>query len=314
LISWGAFARQAEAATTIGVASFERVAGEGQGVPDVAGRLAQRLGTKGVDKVVGPAELGAPAVAEPTAADAAGWASEAAVGYLVVGRTTRMGSHLSVDLRLLEGATGLPVGPRLVEEASRPEDLGRAVDVLASALLERIAETSGEPASRPVAATGSAGVEQSPGTGKKRPFSEDTPISIKSDELEATEKGGRRKFVFTGNVRAEQADLIVDSDRLEAFYPQGGSQPDRLVATGHVVLVQAGKTARCEKAVYYRVEDKLVCTGNYAELDQECDTVRGETITFFLDTEVLKVNGAADVRLRPDVPGCATNTASSTAP
>ena len=157
-------------------------------------------------------------------------------------------------------------------------------------------------------------MEQSPGTGKKRPFSEDTPISIKSDELEATEKAGRRKFVFTGNVRAEQADLIVDSDRLEAFYPKGGSQPDRLVATGHVVLVQAGKTARCEKAVYYRVEDKLVCTGNYAELDQECDTVRGETITFFLDTEVLKVNGAADVRLRPDVPGCATNTASSTAP
>jgi lipopolysaccharide transport protein LptA len=297
---WLLAASLASAQAGVGVASFERVAAEGQGVPDVAGRLAQRLGTKGVAKVVGPAELGAPAMAEPAAEDAARWASEAGVGFVVVGRTTRLGNTLSVDARLLDGSTGLPIGARFVEEASRPEDLGQAIEGLADQVLARVAERGPTAAAAPAAAA--------PAREKGGRFDKDSPISIKSDELEATERGGRRKFIFTGNVRAVQDDLVVNSDRLEAFYPPGASNPDRLVATGHVVLVQTGRTARCREATYYRSEEKLVCVGQ-AELEQECDRVRGDTITFFLDTEVLQVTGSADVNLRPDDPKCATSTA-----
>jgi lipopolysaccharide assembly outer membrane protein LptD (OstA) len=66
----------------------------------------------------------------------------------------------------------------------------------------------------------------------------DQPISIRADELEAVSTGGARHLIFTANVRVEQADVRIESDRLEAFYPKGEKQPDRLVATGHVRLSQ----------------------------------------------------------------------------
>jgi len=293
-------------AQAIGVAPFERVAAEGQGVPDVASRLAERLGTLGVAKVVGPGDLGAPALAEPASHEVSEWAAQAGVGHVVVGRITRLGNTLSVDARLLDAATGNPVGARLIEEANGPDDLGRLIEALATQVVER---SGGSPATPPVAAARPAGREPA-AAGPKRRFTSDSPISIRSDELEALDRQGQKKFLFTGNVRAVQDDLVINSDRLEAFYPPGASQPERLVATGHVVLVQSGRTAHCEVATYYRADERLECTGN-AELLQECDRVRGEKITFFLNTEVMKVTGAADVKLRPEGSDCATTTAST---
>jgi lipopolysaccharide transport protein LptA len=289
-------------AAGVGVAPFERVAAEGQGVPDVAALLAERLGTLGIDPVVGPEALGAAAVAEPSTADASAWAAQASVAFVVVGRTTRLGNTLSVDARLLDGRTGAALGGRLVEEANRPEDLGRLVEGLAGQVVERMgsgataAATGRPPAGAPAA---------QPAPGRRSPGG---PISIRSDELEAFDRVGEKKFVFTGKVRAVQDALVIHSDRLEAFYPQGASQPDRLVATGRVVLEEGGRTARCEKAVYFRSDERLECTGN-AELVQDCDTVRGDMITFYLRTDVLKVTGKADVKLRPDDPQCATTAA-----
>jgi lipopolysaccharide assembly outer membrane protein LptD (OstA) len=90
---------------------------------------------------------------------------------------------------------------------------------------------------------------------------------------------------------------------MEAFYPKGQSQPERMVATGHVVIKQTGKRALCKKATYFRTEQKLVCVGN-AQLDEECDRVRGKEIVFHLDTEILEVIGAADVRIHPEGVEC----------
>jgi lipopolysaccharide export system protein LptA len=297
----------AAAELTIGVAPFERVAAEGHGVPDVAGRLAQRLGTKGVERVVGPEALGAPAQAEPAPQDVSAWAGRAGVGYVVVGRTTRLGNTLSVDARLLDARTGEALGTRFVEEANRPEDLGRAIEDLATQVLARAEEGGARPAPAPATASAppAVGAPQPSAPKSSGRFSSSAPISIKADELEAFDSARQKKFVFTGHVRAVQEDLVVRSDRLEAFYPPGASQPDRLEATGRVVLEQEGRKARCEKAIYYRTDNRVDCTGN-AELEQECDRVRGQKITFYLDKEVLKVTGAADVRMRPDEPGCQT--------
>ncbi len=46
-----------------------------------------------------------------------------------------------------------------------------------------------------------------------------------------------------------------------------------------------------------------MCVGN-AQLDEECDRVRGKEIVFHLDTEVLEVIGAADVRIHPEGAEC----------
>ena len=294
---------------SIGVAPFERVAAAGSAVPDIASSLAQRLSTMGVERVVGPRSFGGNAEADPAPEDIVARAEQAEVGLVVVGRTTRLGESLSVDARVRSAATGAPLGTPLVVEAGGPRDLGRAIEELATLVLEaskqgRVASATGL-ASRGDAPAQSRAPAQpkEDDAGKKQPFRNDAPISIKSNVLEAIDQGGRKKFVFTGNVRTVQGDLHVKSDRLEAFYPEGQSQPERMVATGHVVISQTGSRALCEKATYFRTEEKLVCVGN-AQLDEECDRVRGEEIVFHLDTEVLEVNGAADVRIHPEGVEC----------
>lgn len=130
------------------------------------------------------------------------------------------------------------------------------------------------------------------------PIKGDKPLSIRSDELEALEEGGSRRLVFTRNVNVEQGDLRVHSDRLEALYPPGGSQPDRLVANGHVRVSQRDKTMLCDAATFYQSEDRLVCTGN-AELQQGKDRVQGREIEIFVRQNRVKVRGGAIVNVAP---------------
>jgi lipopolysaccharide transport protein LptA len=312
LLALGAFAAAAQEAgegVRIAVAPFERVGAAGLAVPDIASGLAQLLSTKGVERVVGPAELGGAAAAEPTAEETVSRARRAGVDLVVVGRTTRLGESLSVDSQLRSAVTGAPLGTPMVVEASGPSDLGRAIDELATLVLERSRRALGGTVSAAAPGRGEPRAPVAPesekgdGSGKGQPFDSDAPISIKSDVLEAVEQDGKRKFVFSGNVRATQDDLHLQSDRLEAYYPKGQSQPEQMVATGQVVIRQTGKRALCKKATYFRTEQKLVCVGN-AQLDEKCDRVRGKEIVFHLDTEVLEVIGAADVRIHPEGVAC----------
>jgi lipopolysaccharide export system protein LptA len=295
----------AAVAAGVGVAPFETVAAEGQSAPDVASHVAQRLATRGVGAVVGPRALGAAARFEPSPAEAKGWAQQAAVDAIVVGRTTRLGSRLSLHARLLDGASGLPVGAPVVEEVARPEDLGRSIDRMTGALLERLASRPGAvsaPAPKPEKAEKAKTALGS--------FDRSQPLSIHSDQLEAApDASGQRRLVFAGHVRAEQGDLSLVADRLEALYRAGSSEPHRLQAKGHVTIRQGTRVARCAEATFYRDEERVVCTGQLAELEQACDRVRGPKIVFHLGSERLEVEGGADVSLRPEGPGCGATAA-----
>jgi lipopolysaccharide transport protein LptA len=302
----------AAGAAGVGVAPFETVAAAGQVAPDVAAHVAQRLATRGVGAVVGPQELGAPATFEPRPAEARSWAQRAAVDAIVVGRTTKLGSRLSLHARLLDGSSGQPVGAPVVEEVARPEELGRSIDRLTGALLDRLGERPGAVSARPGAVGPSAGAVSAPGPEKQaeKPrdglrFDRSQPLSIHSDQLEAApDPSGQRRLVFAGHVRAEQGDFSLAADRLEALYLAGASEPHRLQAKGHVTLKQGARLARCAEATFFRAEERVVCTGQLAELEQACDRVRGSRIVFHLGSERLEVEGGADVSLRPEGPGC----------
>jgi lipopolysaccharide export system protein LptA len=281
----------------VGVARFEVVPSGGP-APELGAHVAQRLATRGVGRVAGPSELGVPARLEASPEEARAWAGQAGVDALVVGRTTRVGSALSVQARVFDGATGKPVGAPVIEEAARPEDVGRTIDRLTGSLVDRLAERPGAvsagPAEKPAAPerTGAS-------------FDRGKPLSIQSDQLESqTDAKGARRIVFTGHVRATQGDLSLVADRVEAVSSAGNSEPDRLTARGHVTLKQGTRTARCAEAVFHRREERVVCTGQLAEIEQGCDRVRGPKIVFHLGSERLEVEGGADVQIRPDAPGC----------
>ena len=69
-------------------------------------------------------------------------------------------------------------------------------------------------------------------------------------------------------------------------------------------MKQAGRTARCAQATFYRKDDRIVCVGDVAEVEQGCDIVRGREIVFHTASQLLKVNGAADVRINSEAKGC----------
>jgi len=127
----------------------------------------------------------------------------------------------------------------------------------------------------------------------------DQPISIRADELEAISTEGERHLIFTTNVYVEQADIRIQSDRLEAFYPKGENQPDRLIAMGQVRMTQNDIEALCDKATYERIAQILLCEGN-AELRDGPNRVTGSVIEFDLENEVVKVKGGASVLIYPE--------------
>ncbi len=86
---------------------------------------------------------------------------------------------------------------------------------------------------------------------------------------------------------------------MEAFYPQGVRQPERLEAAGRVVVEEAARDRRmlCDEATYLRREQRVSCRG-HAEMQQGADRVRGKTIEIELDSGRVHVRGGARVNVR----------------
>lgn len=162
----------------------------------------------------------------------------------------------------------------------------------------------------------SVGAEEGEAAPRRAPFgipraSNDHPIAIEADALEATQSEGRRKIVFTKNVRVSQGDMEIRSSRLEAIYPAGADQPTEMVATGDVRFRQRGAEARCDRAVYHRDRELLVCSGA-AELRDGDNRVRGSVIEVELATEVVRVTGGASVLIQPRAASPPVGTGSAT--
>jgi lipopolysaccharide export system protein LptA len=320
------------AGLALGVAPFEVDAPPGAAVPDVATLLAARLGTRGVQRVVGPAQLGAVPDADAEPAVVKGWASEAELDAVVVGRTTRIGNQLSVDVRLRAGETG-EVARTLIEQFQRSEDLEGGVDHLAGEVIAAMALLLEAPEPEPAVATRGpvASVAEDPAapvagdpveSGDEDPAAApaggpaasegdgeapfgfdfgggDEPLAIESDELEVGQKNGRRRLVFRKNVRVQQGEMQLSAAVLEAVYPKGGGQPDLLTAEGDVRLAQGDQKARCDRLDYDRLKERLVCRGNAWFEDGE-NRLSGEVIHIDLRDEKVTVKGGATVLIQPE--------------
>jgi len=286
----------------LGVAEFERVPPASPEIPDVGALLADRLATLGVERVVGPTRLQAPASAEPTDDEVKAVAGRARVVAIVVGRATRSGTALAIEARLRSGSQGSTISTYLADVA-RPEDLVPAIERLAGQILDQGMPALALASAKSVAAAPPARPKGGLAPGSMLPINvgssrKDAPLDIKSDELEAFQNDKTKRFLFTGNVRVNQDVMSLASDRLEAFYPPDSNEPDRLVATGRVVVRQRDQEARCDVATYMKADQRIFCRGN-AEMRQGDDRVRGKEIEIRLDTDQLIVRGGAEVHIQP---------------
>ncbi|MBI3755141.1 MAG: lipopolysaccharide transport periplasmic protein LptA, partial [Deltaproteobacteria bacterium] len=120
------------------------------------------------------------------------------------------------------------------------------------------------------------------------------PITITSNNMEARKK--ENLVIFKGDVKAEQKDYTLYSKELYVYYADG-KEIKEMIATGDVRIVQLNKTATGEKAVYTRENRTVVLTGN-PQAEQDCDIVKGDKITIFLDEDKSFVEGSANNRVK----------------
>jgi lipopolysaccharide transport protein LptA len=261
----------------VAVAPFVADRGDGPALPDVATSLAVKLGSLGVGSVVPPRAVGT-WPADASTAERVGLRDRIGARTLVTGSAKRGRTAITLEARVVDLDSGVGLGPPLVERATDDADLLRALDALAASVASRIQN----PPPPSLDAERDKPKKKKEDSGRK-------PVEIQAETLDARTVSGGRQLTFTGNVSAVQGDITLKCDTLEAFYPTGASEPDQLVAKGSIHVSQRDRSATCAEAIFYRSEDKLVCTGSPAELTEECSRAEAEKFTFFLDSEKVEM-------------------------
>ena len=142
-----------------------------------------------------------------------------------------------------------------------------------------------------------------------------------------TFKNQESQAVFDGAVVLTRGTLVVYSDRMVVSFRSSqeagidskkpaevtkspttpAKGPDtvsnravtQIEATGRVKIERDAGNATCQKAVYYRDEDKIVLTGDPVAWDKGT-RVSGKRITMFLSEDRTVVEGGSRVRIEPD--------------
>ena len=150
------------------------------------------------------------------------------------------------------------------------------------------------------------------------PQKNDQPIHVVADRLEVDNKTQVANFI--GSVKAVQGDVTINSDTLEVYYDReaeankpapaekpadkdanqglmdGGGQVRKVVAIGHVKIVQKDRVAVGQRATYWAGGRKMLLEGQ-ATVWRGKNQVSGEQITVFLDDDRSIVHGKPGKRV-----------------
>ncbi len=160
------------------------------------------------------------------------------------------------------------------------------------------------------------------------PMKSDQPIHVVSDRLEVDNKAQVANFI--GAVKATQGDVTINSDSLEVYYDReapdqpaaakpaaapapnqpategapsadqglmdGGGKVRKVVAIGHVKIVQQDRVGVGQKATYWAGGRKILLEGQ-ATVWRGKNQVSGEQITVFLDEDRSIVHGSPGKRV-----------------
>lgn len=129
---------------------------------------------------------------------------------------------------------------------------------------------------------------------------QEIPTKITADSLTYASKGA--SVVFTGNVRVKRPDIEILADKLTAYLEQagegGGKNPlaekggeiKRIEAVGGVRILQQGRTATSDRAVFDMAAQVLTLTGDPV-VSEGKNYIKGETIRLFLEDNRSEVVG-----------------------
>jgi len=116
-----------------------------------------------------------------------------------------------------------------------------------------------------------------------------SPVKITSGHMEADKKKGT--VIFRGNVVVRQDEGIIMSELLTVYYNEQ-NEMEKIIAEGDVRINQKDRVGTCQLATY-RLEDKSIVMEKEPRIWRGGDVVEGETITVFMDSDRMIVEGGA---------------------
>jgi lipopolysaccharide export system protein LptA len=120
------------------------------------------------------------------------------------------------------------------------------------------------------------------------------PVEITADRMEADDAA--KTVIFSGNAVAKQGDVTITGDRLTIFAPPAGGDVERVLAEGHVRIVQGARVATGERAEYFRAEERIVLTGS-PRVSEGANLVQGHEIVVFVKENRSVVKSGRDGRV-----------------
>ena len=115
------------------------------------------------------------------------------------------------------------------------------------------------------------------------------PVDFAAGSIEVLDRADR--VVLAGNVRVTQAGLTVTAPRMTVAYTRsGGTDVNRLDATGGVTVVKGDETAKGNVAIYDLDRRLITMVGN-VELRQRGNNLRGGRLVIDLNSGRATVDG-----------------------
>ena len=116
------------------------------------------------------------------------------------------------------------------------------------------------------------------------------PVSFSADRIEVQDRADR--VIISGSVQVNQAGMQVNAPRMTIAYTQaGGTQVNRIDATGGVVIRRADQTARGSVAIY-DLDRKLITMVGNVQLTQGTNRLNGGRLLIDLTTGRATVDGS----------------------
>lgn len=125
------------------------------------------------------------------------------------------------------------------------------------------------------------------------------PVEVTSDSLNVDQNSGQA--VFSGNVLVGQGALRLSAGKVEVIYGQDGASIARLLASGGVLITNAGEAAEAQNAEYNLESSSVVLTGNVL-LTQANSALSGERMVIDLNTGTGRMEGRVKTILQTGTP------------
>lgn len=122
------------------------------------------------------------------------------------------------------------------------------------------------------------------------------PVDVAADRIELQDRSDRA--VLIGNVEIRQGDLTLSAPRVTVAYTRaGGTEIQRLDASGGVTVKSPSETARSQFAIYDFNRQQITMIGNVA-VDRNGSKVSGGRLVLDLNSGRASMDGAAPAGTR----------------